>query len=188
MEYGAEEISAVDAVLVPGLLQTEEYARAIITADTAFIRQIEVQQRVEARMRRQERLSDAEPLRLNVVVSEAVLRQQTGGPGVLRRQLLHIVDMINRYPATIDFRVLPFSSRTGAIGGCSTIHILDFARPQLPTVGWAEVPGYGELVEDTGRIRDMSSVFGHLQRESLSPEGSLGLLEKLAAELDSAGE
>ncbi|NEW37177.1 transcriptional regulator, partial [Nocardia cyriacigeorgica] len=98
----AEEISAVDAVLVPGLLQTEEYARAIITADTAFIRQIEVQQRVEARMRRQERLSDAEPLRLNVVVSEAVLRQQTGGPGVLRRQLLHIVDMINRYPATID--------------------------------------------------------------------------------------
>ncbi|WP_063010411.1 Scr1 family TA system antitoxin-like transcriptional regulator [Nocardia nova] len=179
MEYGAEEISTVESVLIPGLLQTEEYARALITGDTAFIRQIEVQQRVEARLKRQERLTGEDPLRLNVVVSEAALRQQTGGPEVLGNQLRHLVSMIEQNHDTIDFRVLPFTSTVGAIRGCSTFHILDFARPLLPTLGWSEVPAHDELVEDQQRIRNMTIVFGHLQKESLSREDSLELISKI---------
>ncbi|MFE2998011.1 helix-turn-helix domain-containing protein [Nocardia sp. NPDC059246] len=180
MEYGAEEISTVESLLIPGLLQTEEYARTLITGDTAFIRQIEVQQRIDARMERQKRLQGEDPLRLNVVVSEAALRQQTGGPEVLRNQLRHLIAMVKDHQSTIDFRVLPFTSHVGAIRGCSTFHILDFARPRLPTLGWSEVPTYDELVEDQERVRNMGIVFGHLQSEALGQEESLSLLEQLA--------
>ncbi|WP_051499122.1 Scr1 family TA system antitoxin-like transcriptional regulator [Nocardia sp. BMG51109] len=178
LEWGAEEISTVESLLIPGLLQTEEYARTLITGDTAFIRQIEVQQRIDARLERQKRLTDDDPLRLNVVVSEAALRQQTGGPDVLRRQLQHLISMIEAHD-TIDFRVLPFASHTGAIRGVSTFHLLDFPRPHLPTLAWNEVPTHDELVEDEQRIRNMTIVFGHLQTESLSREDSLDLLNGL---------
>ncbi|MBF6137765.1 helix-turn-helix domain-containing protein [Nocardia otitidiscaviarum] len=180
MEYGAEEISTVESLLIPGLLQTEEYARTLITGDTAFIRQIEVQQRIDARMERQKRLDGEDPLRLNVVVSEAALRQQTGGPAVLRNQLRHLITMIEGHDTTIDFRVLPFTSHIGAIRGCSTFHILDFARPRLPTLAWSEVPTHDELVEDQDRVRNMTIVFGHLQTESLNRDESLSLLKQLA--------
>ncbi|MEG8179440.1 helix-turn-helix domain-containing protein [Nocardia terpenica] len=188
MEFGAEEISAVESLLIPGLLQTEGYVRALIEADTAFIRQIEVQQRIDARMKRQERLSGPDPLRLNAVVSEAALRQQTGGPKVLHDQLIHIIEMVSAHPDTIDFRVLPYTSRTGAIRGCSTFHLLNFPRPELPTLAWSEVPGHRELIEDQERVRAMTIVFGHLQREALSTRKSIELLEELAEEHERAGE
>ncbi len=176
MEYGAEEISTVESLLIPGLLQTEEYARTLITGDTAFIRQIEMKQRVEVRLKRQERLTGDDPLRLNVVVSEAAVRQQTGGPDVLRNQLQHLISMIEAHRNTIDFRILPFTSRIGAVRGCSTFHILGFDRPRLPALGWSEVPDHDEFVEDQQRVRNMTIVFGHLQSEALSREETLDLL------------
>ncbi|WP_229435211.1 Scr1 family TA system antitoxin-like transcriptional regulator [Nocardia farcinica] len=188
MEYGAEEISTVESLLIPGLLQTEEYARTLITGYTAFIRQIEVQQRIDARLARQKRLSGDDPLRLNVVVSEAALRQQTGGPDVLRNQLRHLIATIEEHWETINFRVLPFTSHTGAIRGCSTFHILDFPRPRLPTLAWSEVPTHDELVEDQQRVRNLTIVFGHLQQESLSREDSLHLLKELVDRDKTAGE
>ncbi len=63
LEHGAQAIRTYESLLIPGLLQTEEYARAIMAADVA-IRQVEVDQRVEVRMRRQERLGDDDPLHL----------------------------------------------------------------------------------------------------------------------------
>ncbi|NNH76051.1 helix-turn-helix domain-containing protein [Nocardia uniformis] len=188
LEAGAQEISTTESLLIPGLLQTEDYARALITADTAFIRQIEVDQRIEARMHRQERLTDADPLRLNVVVSEAVVRQLTGGVDVLRGQLQHLITMINKHPDTLDFRVLPFSSTTGAIFGCSTFHILDFARPHQPTLGWSEALDWGELIEDENRIRILTVGFGHLQNCALNPEESLALIEQLADRIEASVE
>lgn len=185
LEAGAEEVSTAECLLIPGLLQTESYARALITADTAFIRQIEVDQRVEARMRRQERLSDSDPLRLNAVVSEAALRQRTGGVDVLRGQLHHIIEMIDNHPDTIDFRVLPFESATGAIFGCSTFHILGFTRPQQPTLGWSEALDWGELIEDENRMRMLTVGFGHLQSCALTQEESRTLITRLADSLES---
>lgn len=181
MEHGAEEVSTVESLLIPGLLQTEEYARTLITGDTAFIRQVEVQQRIDARLERQKRLSGEDPLRLNAVVSEAALRQQTGGVGVMRNQLQHLVTTIEAHWDTVNFRVLPFTSHVGAIRGCSTFHILDFPQPRLPTLAWSEVPLHDELVEDQQRVRNLTIVFGHLERESLSREDSLRLLNELIA-------
>lgn len=188
MEYGAEEISTVESLLIPGLLQTEEYARTLITGDTAFIRQIEVQQRIDARLERQKRLSGDEPLRLNVVVSEAALRQQTGGPQVLHNQLQHLISMIEKHRETITFQILPFTSHVGAIRGCSTFHLLDFPRPSLPTLAWSEVPTHDELIDDQQRVRNLTIVFGHLQQESLSPEDSLQFLNELVDRDKTAGE
>ncbi|MRH87328.1 hypothetical protein GFY24_07605 [Nocardia sp. SYP-A9097] len=121
------------------------------------------------------------------MVSEAALRQQTGGPAVLRNQLEHLITMIEGHETTIDFRVLPFTSNIGAIRGCSTFHILDFARPRLPTLAWSEVPTWDELVEDPLRVRNMTTVFGHLQTESLTRDDSLGFLKQQLADKEQNG-
>ncbi len=189
LEAGAEEISTVDSLLIPGLLQTEDYARALITSDTAFIRQLEVAQRVEARMRRQQRLlDDSDPLRLNAVVSEAALRQMTGGSALMRGQLRHLVKTITEHRNTIDFRILPFSSETGAIFGSSTFYILDFARPEAPTLGWSEGLAWSELFEDPERVRVLTVGFKHVQSQAMTPEDSLTLIEQLADRIETPGE
>src|SRR5699024_3473198 len=138
LEYGAHGVRTHESLLIPGLLQTSEYARALISSDLANIRQVEVDQRVEVRMRRQERLADDNPLQLTAVISEAALLQQVGGPDVRRAQLEHLTDMIDAHPKTLQVNVIPFDVTAGGILGASTFHLLDFVSPQLPSLAWQE--------------------------------------------------
>jgi len=75
LEQGARQIRAYESLLIPGLLQTADYARAIMTSDIT-VRPVEVEQRVAARLRRQQRLHGDNPLNLTVIISEATLKQQ----------------------------------------------------------------------------------------------------------------
>ncbi|MGH3750833.1 MAG: helix-turn-helix domain-containing protein, partial [Micromonosporaceae bacterium] len=101
-EHGAESIHVFGSSVVPGLLQTRDYARAVIETGSPWIRLAEADLRVEARMLRQRRLTADEPLRLTTVLSEAALRQQIGGPEVLVAQLRHLATMIEEHPDTLE--------------------------------------------------------------------------------------
>ena len=84
LEQGARSIRDYENLLIPGLLQTADYTRGIMMPDVTM-RPVEVDQRIEARLRRQERLIDSnDPFKFTAVISEASLRQQIGGPRVLR--------------------------------------------------------------------------------------------------------
>lgn len=178
MELGAQSIRSYDSLVVPGLLQTEDYARALISADV-MIRPVQVDQLVAIRMRRQVRLRGDEPVELTAIISEATLLQQTGGPKVLRRQLEYLAELIEELD-TVEVRVIPFSAPAGAILGGSSFHLLDFAGEQLPTFAWAESAVFGGAVDDPDQVRDLSFAFVRALDQSLSRDESLALIRRNA--------
>ncbi|MBF6176100.1 helix-turn-helix domain-containing protein [Nocardia blacklockiae] len=178
MEYGADHIRSYDSLVVPGLLQTEAYARALISADV-MIRPVQVEQLVAVRMRRQQRLRGPDRVRLTAVVSEATLLQQLGGATVLRGQLEYLLDLLDDLD-TVDVRVIPFSAPAGAILGGSSFHLLDFAGAGLPTFAWAESAVFGGAVENPEQVRDLAFAYARALDQSLSRSESLALIRKHA--------
>ena len=109
--------------VVPGLLQTADYARAVLRAWDPANNQQWIERTLAARMARQRRLTDDDPLQLAAVIGEGALHRPAGGPEVMRAQLKHLVDIAAQ--PNVDVRVLPFG--TGAHGGMTgPITILRF--------------------------------------------------------------
>ncbi|WP_024799842.1 DUF5753 domain-containing protein [Nocardia sp. BMG51109] len=181
LEYGASEIISFESLLIPGLLQSEQYAKALIDQDDVFIPKKEVAKRVEARLLRQRRLTGDDPLRLNVIFSEAALFQQVGGPDVLRIQLEHLAALIRRHADTLDVRVMPFTARRGYLLGGAAFHVLEFDRPFLPPLGWHESAVVSGVIENPDQVRDLMVTFEAAQRSSLSQDDTLALIEETAA-------
>lgn len=179
MEAGAQSIRSYDSLLVPGLLQTEAYARALISADV-MIRPVQVDQLVAIRMRRQQRLRGPDALELTAVLGEATLRQQTGGAPVLREQLRHLAALVRELD-TVEVRVIPFSAPEGAVLGGSSFHLLDFASDQLPTFAWAESAVFGGHVDDAEQVRDLGFAYVRAREQSLSRTESLALISEYAS-------
>lgn len=182
LEYGAHRIQAYESILVPGLLQTGDYARALMNPDVN-VRQVEVDQLVEARLKRQERLTGDSRLRLTALVSEAALRQEIGGPAVLRRQLEHIADMVEQHPGTIEFRVIPFSASACGLFGAATVNVIDFENVWLPTVIWQETVTSWGVVDDFTRVRHIAGTYREGLGRALDGPASLHMIRKRVEEL-----
>ncbi|RJO76975.1 XRE family transcriptional regulator [Nocardia panacis] len=178
MEHGAQSIRSYDSLVVPGLLQTESYARALISADV-MIRPVQVDQLVAIRMRRQERLRGADPVELTAVIGEATLLQQTGGPKVLRGQLERLAELIETHEH-IEVRVIPFDAQAGATLGGSSFHLIDFAGERLPTFGWSEGAVFGGSVDDPDRVRDLGFAYLRALEQSLTRTETLALIRRNA--------
>lgn len=185
LEYGAEEISSFESLLIPGLLQTEDYARSLIAGDQAMVRRPEVRRRVQARMKRQERIGGDDPVRLNAVISEAALHQQIGGIDTLRAQLEHLVKVITTYD-TIEVLILPFTSPNGAGAGGASFHILDFPGDQATPLGWHESAVVAEVIEDPAKLETLAAAFGSAAQASLSSEESLARIRDAITQIGSS--
>ncbi|MEU4340243.1 DUF5753 domain-containing protein [Nocardia sp. NPDC023852] len=184
LEYGAQRIRTYESVLVPGLLQTRDYAQALFTNDHARVRRVEIDRLVEVRMRRQERLTGPDPLHLVAVVGEATLTQRTGGADVLRRQLHHLASLIEQCPDTLDIRVIPFAAPGGILLGGATFHVLGFESALLPDIAWSETLVHLGLIEDTEPVRYLSTMFDNaLADHAMSRADSLALIETRADSL-----
>lgn len=172
LEGAATQIRTFELAVVPGLLQTEEYARAISSG--AFPEQPEeVQKRVDVRLARQACLTDEPLLRFWVIVDEGVLRRRTGGDAVIRAQLRHLVEMSKR--PNITLQVLPFGEgwHPGTTGSFS---ILDFPEGIHTPVAYVVSPAgemYLEREDDMNRI---ILAYTHLQTAALSPGKSRDLI------------
>jgi transcriptional regulator with XRE-family HTH domain len=156
LEAAASIIRSYEVQFVPGLLQTEGYARALIRMGNASTEE-DVLRRAEARMSRQDILSRETPPKLWAVMDEGALRRPIGGEAVMREQLKHLIDMCD-HPA-VTLQVLPFEVASHpAMGGPFTI--LRFSEPDLRDVVYieqltsalyldksAEVDSYLEVIE-----------------------------------------
>ncbi|MFG1707815.1 helix-turn-helix domain-containing protein [Nonomuraea sp. M3C6] len=160
LEQGAALIRTYEVQLVPGLLQTEDYARAVITQGSTSDSSEQIERRVEVRMRRQRILTSSTPRRLWVVMDEAALHRQVGGSALMRAQLEHLQRMAELPHITLQ--VLPFLAG-GHVGDIGPITILRFAEPELDDVVYleqlasaqyfsraSEVPPYQHLLNDLG--------------------------------------
>jgi transcriptional regulator with XRE-family HTH domain len=183
-EAGAESIRAYSAGMITSLLQTEDYAMAIMNGGAPSIRLAEANRRVEVRMKRQQRMAGEDPLRLTTVITESGLRQMVGGREVMAAQLKHLADQIDRHPDTLDVRIVPFSADYhNAIGG-STFYILGFASTRLPDLVWQETVSTTDLIDQPMRIREYSLAHGQAMDHALDRTESLGLIEQIGKELE----
>jgi hypothetical protein len=109
LESAASSLRIYTPLTIPGLLQTEDYARAIVSATWPLeLTDLEVQRRVELRMQRQEVIGLDPPLRLWAILDEAALHRAVGGPDVMRGQLEHLSRVAHRPEITIQ--VIPFDA------------------------------------------------------------------------------
>ncbi|ONI80566.1 transcriptional regulator [Saccharothrix sp. ALI-22-I] len=181
-EAGAESIRAYSAGMITSLLQTEDYAMAIMNGGAPSIRLAEANRRVEVRMKRQQRLEGDDPVRLTTVITESGLRQMVGGRTVMAAQLKHLVAKINQHPDTIEVRIVPFSADYhNAIGG-STFYILGFASSRLPDLVWQETVSTTDLIDQPMRIREYSLAHSQAMDYALDRTESLGLIEQIGKE------
>jgi transcriptional regulator with XRE-family HTH domain len=123
LEQAAEVIRGYEVQLVPGLLQTPAYARALIALGHPQVLPAEIDRRLELRLRRQEILGPPQPVRLWVVIDEAALRRPIGGRAVMREQLRHLLEMNERTNVTVQ--VMPFDrgGQTVVGGGVSLLRL-----------------------------------------------------------------
>lgn len=137
LEEAATDIRTYEVQFVPGLLQTEDYARAVtrLQYTDAPNQHEEVERRVSLRMARQALLTLDEPLRLWAVIDEAALRRILGGREVMRGQVRHLIAVSSRPNVTIQ--VIPFEKGGHAAAG-GPFSILRFAEPDLPDVVYLE--------------------------------------------------
>ncbi|PKW13203.1 helix-turn-helix domain-containing protein [Saccharopolyspora spinosa] len=182
-EHGAEAVHAYDSGLMNGLLQTEDYARAISDTSTGNLRMAEVDRRIACRMNRQLRLTRDDPLRFNAVMSEAVLHQEIGGPKVLKAQLEHLLALIDGLPDTLDLRIVPFSSRGHEALGGSAFYLMTFPNGRLPTVLWQETVTSTHLIIDPMTVREYSIAHTAATQAALNREDSRALIKKISTEL-----
>src|SRR5699024_8906565 len=154
--------------------------RAVVASDLANIRQVEVEQRVAVRMRRQERVGGDDPLRLTAVVSEAALLQQVGGAETLRKQLECVADIIEHSPETVQVHVLPFTATVGSVLGASTFHVFDFASAELPSLAWQETVTSQSVIENESQVRDLSTTHAQAVTQALDRQESLELIRRYA--------
>ncbi|RAY15987.1 transcriptional regulator [Actinomadura craniellae] len=135
LEEAASMIRTYELQFVPGLLQCESYARAVIRQGNAEADEAEIDQRVDLRMRRQRRLTEPAAPRLWAVLDEAALRRPIGGPEVMREQFEHLIAMSKLTNVTIQ--VMPFQFGGHAAEG-GAFSLLRFPHSDLPDVVYVE--------------------------------------------------
>jgi transcriptional regulator with XRE-family HTH domain len=179
LEDEASEIRTWDAQLIHGLLQTEDYARAVISAGRMLPGPKDVDRRIAARKARQALLDRPGAPHLYAVFDEAVLRRPIGGPAVMSSQLLALAEAARRPNVTI--RVLPYDA--GAHAGLDgRFTILSYPNPADPDIAYVEgTMGdvYLERPEETGQHRKR---FEEITALSLSPVDSTCLIVEAAKE------
>jgi transcriptional regulator with XRE-family HTH domain len=176
LEREATSIRSWEPLVVPGLLQTEDYARALIEAWQPGDGQEAVQQQVTARMERQHLLEREEPPLMWAIISEAALLNPVGGPKVLRDQLGRLVDVMADHPKII-VQVVPLSA--GAHPGLEGPLVL-VARRGEPDVAYLEVQGRGQIVERAEEVARYGLLYDLLRAVALPPGTSREMIADLA--------
>ncbi|WP_262057282.1 helix-turn-helix domain-containing protein [Streptomyces sp. STR69] len=132
LEQAALQVRAYENEFVHGLLQTEEYARALLGAGNPHAPTEATERRVALRMRRQELLTREAPPRVWVVMDETVLRWPVGGAAVMRAQVAHLIE-VNRLPH-VTLQIMPFANGPHPAMRAGAFHLFRFRAPELPDV------------------------------------------------------
>jgi transcriptional regulator with XRE-family HTH domain len=159
---------------IPGLLQTEAYARAVIRACRPYDAPAALEQTIRGRLERQDILVRENPPKLWAVISEGVLRQVVGGHHIMREQLDHLVTMSESPQAVIQ--VLPFSA-TDAPGADGPAALFEFADE--PSVAYLEGWDAGRVVEDPKDVAQIATALSMIKSCALSPGDSQRLIAEI---------
>ncbi len=169
LEQAAAVIRSYEPQFVPGLLQTEGYAKSVIGLGPADRSEF-VAQRVALRMRRQELIDDPEAPDFWVVLDEAVLHRNMGDNAVLREQLDHLLEIARRPKVTVQ--VLPFDRSGEVATGGGPFSLLRFAEPDLPDVVYLEQLSSALYLDRREDVETYLEVIDRLGATALTPQRS----------------
>jgi transcriptional regulator with XRE-family HTH domain len=179
LESAASEIRIYEVNLIPGLLQTEEYARTILTAGMVNSPRPDIERRMALRMERQ-RLNRADPPELWCVLDEAALRRHVGGREAMREQLEYLLEIASQ--RNVSLQVIPFAG--GAHPGMGRpFIILSFGEDADPDVVYLEDLASALWVENVEEVDRYHVYFNHLQATALSFEDSAAMVTAALKEM-----
>ena len=179
IEREATSIRTWEPLDIPGLLQTEEYARALITAWQPGDSNETVEQQVAARMERQHLLNRNDPPLIWAIIGEPALRNPVGGPAVLHEQLISLLDAEVAHPRLI-LQVIPLTA--GAHPG-SAGPLLLLTRQGEPDVTYLEVQGRGLMVDRAEEVARYGLLYDVLRAVALPPDASREMIADCAKEV-----
>jgi hypothetical protein len=179
LEAETHSMSMYAGLLVPGLLQTEDYARSVLSGLRPDLSSEEIERRVEFRMNRQLILSSQDPPELWIVLDEAVLRRLVGGAITMRSQLDRLIELADSPKITLQ--VMPF--RTGEHAGMDgSFLIVRFPEIVDPDVVYLEHPTADIYLEEPENIHRFTLLFNNLLVSALDPTDSVAFITALAKE------
>ncbi|TDD47911.1 helix-turn-helix domain-containing protein [Saccharopolyspora elongata] len=176
-ERDASQISCLGMVLVPGLLQTSDYVRAVMRGSGVDAADIEA--RVAIRLGRQEILTKPTPVVFHALIDASVLRRVVGGPRVMTEQLRHILKMARRRNVTIQVIPEEVATHPGLEG---SFVLLEF--PKARSIVHLEQRRLGAFLDEPADVADYAKVLDTLQRVTLSPADSAKLIARRVDELE----
>jgi transcriptional regulator with XRE-family HTH domain len=182
LEAWARVVASYDALVIPGLFQTPEYAAALIRAGHPSLSDAEVQRRVDLRIERQTVLArEPEPLQVWSVLDETALRRPIGGPDAMGAQLRQLVKLAER--PNIDLQVLPVV-RGAHAGLDGTFTVLDFPLelPGDPGTVYVQNRLKGVYYEEPAEIDEYRQTLTRLQAEALTPADAPLMIARIAEE------
>ncbi|MFC9972866.1 helix-turn-helix domain-containing protein [Spirillospora sp. NPDC127200] len=182
LEAEAKSLRCYDALVVNGLLETDEYAHEVIRVGLMqFAPPAEVERRVEVRRTRQAALTarHPEPLRLWSIIDEAALRRVVGGREVMRRQYRRLLDLAEN--PNVMLQVLPFSAGAHAAPS-GTFALMEFPERHMPDVVYLDGLTSALYIEDDMQVHTYSLAFNQLAMSALGVDETRSLITELADE------
>ncbi|NJP34683.1 helix-turn-helix domain-containing protein [Micromonospora thermarum] len=175
IEQDATALRTFEPLYVPGLLQTEGYARGVLAGAGLFAKD-EIEQQVTARLDRQGILTRDRPPLLSVVIDEYVLRRRVGGPEVMREQVQHLVKLGSALPR-VRIQVVPLSA--GAYAGLDGPFVIA-TSPTGEDVVYLDGQRHGQVIDRADYVQQMVEVWESIRGEALSQQQSLDLMAEVA--------
>jgi hypothetical protein len=180
LEDIATGIRTWQGAFVPGLLQTPDYARALAIGNADWDDPADIERFVEAKIARQARLTDTNPLSLWAVVGEGALRQLVGGREVMRVQLAHLAEA-SRLP-NVRLQVLPFLAGSHP-GMTSAFSVVSFAESGAMDVVYMDTTSSTLWLESEADAARHNATFERIARSGLALRDSTALIERIRKEL-----
>lgn len=180
LELDATVVHEYQLAYVPGLLQIEDYMRALFRHSRRRPTDAQIDQDVQARLFRQRRLTGEPALELVAIVDESAVRRPVGGVETMRAQLRHLVAVSDL--GSVCLQVLPTS--LGVHSGLDgSFTVLGFGDPDEPEIAYIEHTASALHLDRDAQVQSCKLVFDRLRSEALSPHDSTALIERLAASL-----
>lgn len=179
-ETEARSLHNYESLFIPGLLQTEDYAREVIRGTLPLANADQVEQRVQARMERQRRLAEDTPLTVWAIMDEAAVRRMVGGVKIMIAQLAHLLEAAKEPNVTLQVITFDMGAHPGMPG---SFVYLEFDDPN-PELVYVDTLAGDLFLEGEPDVRTYSSMFDHLRAIALSPALTDGLISTVKKSLE----
>lgn len=173
-EKGATRIRTYEPLVIPGLVQTEQYATSLVRASNPLVSPEKVSETVSGRLKRQELWDRPEPPQMLSIINESVLLTPTGGAEVMMGQLGRLVELVESH--RLGVQTIPMSTRFHP-GSTGSFVLMSFS--DRPDALYVEDAFAGRIVREEGTVGQAQELFGHLQSVALSLDMSLKRLNEI---------